>query len=178
MTPVLSPKPVPWSEVPDAEKKRLQQREKAHRAETKREYNKPAESVSVEGLYLLQNGCCVCPECKGKSVPLNPFAKTGAPDQIIFAHVIARSYKRSPGHTTKNVELWLNRCNQREAPSETSGIAYEKKHTKFQTKILKPLEEREANRQRGETKQGPKAKIQSAGFRGHRKFNGEIVWND
>ena len=152
MTPSLQRKPVPWAEVPDAEKKRLQARERAHRAETVREYKKPAESVSVEGLYLLQNGCCVCDECKGKSVPLNPFAKTGAPDQIIIAHKIARSYKHSPGHTTKNVELWLNRCNQREAPSETSGIAYEKKHTAFQSKVLMPREEREAQKAKPKTR--------------------------
>ena len=33
-----------------------------------------------------------------------------------------------------------------------------------------------SNALRGETGKGPKAKIQSAGFRGHRKFNGEVVW--
>ena len=149
----MTRKPLTWAEVPDAEKKRLQAREKEHRRETVTKYKKPAESVSVEGLYLLQNGCCFCPDCKGKNIPLNPLAKAGAPDQIIIAHRIARSYKRSPGHTTKNVELWLNRCNQREAPSETSGIAYEKKHTKFRDKVLRTPEER------AERKAGKRSKL-------------------
>ena len=37
-------------------------------------------------------------------------------------------------------------------------------------------EAKKSNALRGETGNGPKAKIQSRGFRGHRKFNGERVW--
>lgn len=108
--------PLPWSEVPAAEQKRLRDREAAQRRETKAR-DLPALPISVEGLWMVQRGMCTCPECRGE-VPLNPHAEAGSDERIVIAHVFYRAGKGSPGHVPHNVALWPSRCNRREARDE------------------------------------------------------------
>ena len=107
-------KPLPWSDLPEEEKARLKRNEAAQRRETKAR-GLPAVSVSVEGLWLIQGGCCGCDVCRCK-VPL-------VPGKIVIAHRHFRAGKGSPGHMPHNVQLWLEQCNDREAPLETAALA-------------------------------------------------------
>ena len=97
---------------------RLRKNEAAQRAETKRR-GLPVEFVSVEALWLLQQGRCCCPNC-GK-LPLNPAAVGQEPDAPTIAHVYLR--KRGGGHTIENVRLWRFACNAEMARTERHDTA-------------------------------------------------------
>lgn len=145
MTP--APKPLPWSDVPEAEKKRLQEREKVHRRETK-DAGLPALPCPPEGMWLLQGGCCNCPDCVGRQIPLNPFATWPDDDAIVVAHEYFRKGINSPGHVPGNVWLWFNRCNRKFAGKEKTGKASQDKHAAFRSKMLSTQTEREEKKQK------------------------------
>lgn len=105
--------PLPWAELPDGEQARLKRNEAAQRRETAKR-GLPAVSVSVEGLWLIQNGCCACDKCRC-TVPL-------VVGKIVIAHRHFRGGVGSPGHMPHNVQLWLEQCNAREAGPETSAM--------------------------------------------------------
>ena len=92
---------------------RLQKNERAQASETKRR-GLPVEFVSVEALWLLQRGCCVCPNCN--RTPMDPDGKGQEPDAPVIAHVFLR--KRKGGHTIENVRLWRHACNAAMAATE------------------------------------------------------------
>ncbi len=92
---------------------RLQKNERAQASKTK-EMGLPVEFVSVEALWLLQRGCCVCPNCN--RTPMDPDGKGQEPDAPVIAHVFLR--KRKGGHTIENVRLWRHACNAAMAATE------------------------------------------------------------
>ena len=94
----MTSKPLPWSDLPETEKARLKKNEAAQRRETAKR-GLPAVPVSIEGLWLIQGGCCGCDVCRCQS-PL-------VPGKIVIAHRHFRAGKGSPGHMPHNVQLWL-----------------------------------------------------------------------
>ncbi|WP_370372953.1 hypothetical protein [Henriciella pelagia] len=102
------------STLPEEEKARLTRNEAAQRRETAKR-GLPAVPVSVEGLWLIQRGCCGCDECRCE-VPL-------VVGKIVIAHRHFRGGVGSPGHMPHNVQLWNEDCNKREAPLEVSAKA-------------------------------------------------------
>ena len=148
---------IQWRDLPEAERKRLHDNEVSNRSRV-RAKDLPVMPVSVEGLWLIQRGMCPCKVCNYKR-PLEP-------GKIVIAHPDYTSGKRSPGHVPKNVELWREECNQREAPSETSGFH---KGNRFRPDCISIADKRER-------KAKPKGKIQSRGFsKTHRrKMDGTV----
>ena len=102
-----------WHEVPVGERCRLQRNEKRQRYKT-RQMGLPAQPVSIEALWLAQNGMCVCNECRGH-VPLEV-------GDTVIAHEYFRAGKNSPGHVPANVSLWRAACNSREAIKENVAV--------------------------------------------------------
>lgn len=98
--------------------KRLQKNERAQASKTK-EMGLPVEFVSVEALWLLQRGCCVCPNCN--RTPMDPEGTGQEPDAPVIAHKFFR--KRKGGHTIENVRLWRHQCNAAMAAVENSDSA-------------------------------------------------------
>ena len=103
-----------WHEVPVGERLRLQRNEKRQRYKT-RQMGLPAQPVSIEALWLAQNGMCVCNECRGH-VPLEV-------GDTVIAHEYFRAGKNSPGHVPANVSLWRASCNSREAIKEKAAVS-------------------------------------------------------
>ncbi len=108
-----SGRPLKWIDVPASEQSRLQRNEKRQRYKTRR-MGLPAQPVSVESLWLTQNGMCVCNECRGH-VPLEI-------RDTVIAHEYFRAGRNSPGHVPTNVSLWLSACNSREAVKEKAAL--------------------------------------------------------
>ncbi|MEO0449064.1 MAG: hypothetical protein AAFZ74_01955 [Pseudomonadota bacterium] len=149
---------IKWQDLPEAERQRLHKNEVSNRSRV-RAKGLPVLPVSVEGLWLIQRGMCPCNVCQYKR-PLEV-------GKIVIAHKDFTSGKRSPGHVPSNVELWREECNQREAPSETSGFH---KGNRFTPDSVSISEKRDR-------KAKPKSKIQSRGFsKTHRKkMNGDVI---
>lgn len=106
-----------WSDLPEAERKRLIARERAQRAETKR-LGLPVEPINVEALWLLQGARC---GCEARCAPLNPFAVHGDPDHTVIGHVNGRKF--NGGHLIRFVFLQLASCNGRDAARENTERA-------------------------------------------------------
>lgn len=121
-----------WSDLPEAERKRLHRNEVSNRSRV-RAKGLPVLPVSVEGLWLIQRGMCSCNECQ--------YTKPLIVGEIVIAHPDFTSGKRSPGHVPTNVELWNRPCNERETPSETSGFH---KGNRFKPDCMTISEKREA----------------------------------
>lgn len=116
---------------------RLQKNERAQASETKRR-GLPVEFVSVEALWLLQRGCCVCPSCK--RTPMDPEGRGQEPDAPVIAHVFLR--KRKGGHTIENVRLWRHACNAAMAATENRDTSLGDRMAVQRDLIAKPKEER------------------------------------
>lgn len=104
---------IAWKDLPETERKRLHRNEVSNRSRV-RAKELPVLPVSVEGLWMIQQGMCSCKVCN--------YEKPLIIGEIVIAHPDFTSGKNSPGHTPKNVELWNAACNKREAPKETSGF--------------------------------------------------------
>lgn len=105
--------PLNWTDVPTSEQRRLIRNEKRQRYKT-RKMGLPSQPISVEALWLTQNGMCICNECRGH-VPL-------IVGDTVIAHEYFRAGKNSPGHVPANVSLWLSACNSREAAKEKAAL--------------------------------------------------------
>lgn len=144
--------------------KRLQKNERAQASKTKAQ-GLAVEFVSVEALWLLQRGCCVCPNCE--RTPMDPEGKGQEPDAPVIAHVFLR--KRKGGHTIENVRLWRHACNAAMAATENRDTALGDRMAVNWTKKDEPelIETRPSRSPR---------KWQSAGFdrTKTRGFNGKV----
>jgi len=149
----------PWLDLPETERQRLHKNEVANRSRARKD-NLPAVPVSVEGLWLIQRGCCACDKCRCE-VPL-------VAGNIIIAHRKHLKAKTgSPGHMPHNVQLWSSECNAEEAKQEVSDSA---KYDRFEPACMTISEKREIKEQRNGSKlqsanRWPKGrKINSRGF--------------
>ncbi len=131
--------------------KRLQKNERAQASKTK-EMGLPVEFVSVEALWLLQRGCCVCPNCE--RTPMDPNGKGQEPDAPVIAHVFLRA--RKGAHSIDNVRLWRHQCNAAMAATEKRDTARGDRMQVDHSKKSEPLIDTREGRD-------PK-RIMSAGF--------------
>jgi len=120
--------------LPPAELTRLKKREAAQRSQTRAmakasKTRLKVETVSIEGLWLLQRGVCGCDERCG---PLNPNAEHGDPDHIVFGHLTARRF--GGGHTIRNSALQRADCNQAATKHENNRGRVETKFTPDKTR--------------------------------------------
>lgn len=106
-------------DIPAIELKRLQQRERANRRRA-RDMGKPFETVSVEGLLLLQGGKC---KKTGKPLIFDESDSDREAGKPVIAHDDCLAMKHSPGHVVGNVWLWRNDANQEESRAERSALA-------------------------------------------------------
>lgn len=146
--------------------KRLQKNERAQASETKRR-GLPVEFVSVEALWLLQRGCCVCPNCD--RTPMDPEGTGQEPDAPVIAHVFLR--KRKGSHSIDNVRLWRHACNAAMAATEKRDTSKGDRMAVNWSRKDEPLIEARESRD-------PK-RIMSAGFRRDAKMkrtvSGKVV---
>jgi hypothetical protein len=120
---------------------RLRKNEAAQRSDTKTR-GLPSEFVSVEALWLLQQGRCCCPNCD--RMPMNPEGVGQEPDAPTIAHVYLR--KRGGGHTIENVRLWRFACNQTMAATENADTARGDRMAVQRELCAKPKEERRSGK--------------------------------
>lgn len=112
--------------LPPEALKRLKRAEQRQRRETK-DRNLKAEAVSVEGLWLLQQGQCGC-GC-GHDLDVESKWDEAKPPHgyPVIAHVLARGSRGE--HTIDNVRLWRWHCNWKRSQTEKGEIASVKRHT-------------------------------------------------
>lgn len=148
---------IAWNDLPEAERQRLHKNEVSNRSRA-RKAGLPAVPVSVEGLWMIQRGCCSCDRCRCE-VPL-------VIGKIVIAHRKYLKGQGSPGHVPHNVELWNGPCNADEAKQEVSDGA---KFDRFKPDCVSISEKRER-------RASPKSKIQSRGFdnRFRKKIDGTV----
>lgn len=150
----------------DKAKKRLIKNEKAQRMQT-RQMGLPVKPCNPLSLWDLQCGMCWCPDCAG-SVPMDPEGTGAEPNAPVIAHAYFRA-GGGPGHVPGNTWLWRHVCNAKAAAAENISRGVRNRMSvdltrKDRTEVSDPTV-REGERRRG----------MGSGFRGWRKFNGEVV---
>lgn len=151
----MSDKPLKWSELPEAERKRLHRNEVSNRTRARKK-ELPVVPVCVEALWMLQNGCCACPKCNYQA-PLEV-------GDTVIAHKEYLGGVGSPGHTPGNVQLWIKSHNAEVGHQETSDKA---KYDRFRVDLLAkpaPVDE-------DEIEQAPKRKSSWGKGRGVSKLS-------
>jgi hypothetical protein len=127
------------AELPLEELARLEKVEVANRARG-REMGVPVSPVSIMGLWLIQRQICGCLAKCGR--PLNPRAKHGDPDHIVFSHLHPMSAKGGT-HDAINCRLCWAECNSTSGHQEWRDVS---KGRRMSVNLgLKPADLEEAN---------------------------------
>lgn len=139
------------SDVPEDEIARLKRCEVANRSRA-RKHKAPVESVSIEGLILLQKG-----KCRKSGKPL--IFDLGHPDRDggkpVIAHEDCLTMKRTPGHVVGNVWLWRHDANQAEGRIEWSQISVGRRMEPKKDRPAKPKQTSRKLQSRGFQKPPP-----------------------